>query len=625
MYHRFKLPTFAFLFVAAIALMFWPYFHSAARQDPTPAFDFMQVMIPMRDGVRLNTHVFRPKGQVAPLPIIIERTPYRAPTDETWAHDKYESLAADGYTFVFQDIRGRFKSEGQFVMQRAPVSLRSEKRDPKIVDEVTDAYDTIDWLVKNVPNNNGRVGIIGISYPAWLAAMATLSPHPALKASSPQASPADMYIGDDFHHNGAFRLSHGFEYAALMETSKEVAPFKFDTYCTFEWYLRLGSLSNANEKYFRGTLPTWNDFVNHPNYDQFWQQQAMAGYLKNVQVPMLTVAGWWDQEDLYGPLKIYGTLEPHDAKKISFFIAGPWNHGGWAHGEGSSLGRIKFDSNTAQHYREKIEAPWFAHYLKDKARLEINEAITFQTGSNDWKSYDQWPPRNMTTDRKLYFHANGRLRLDTPPAEGPAPFDEYISDPANPVPYRPRPIEPVFSRGSGWSTWMVNDQRFVHQRTDVLSWETETLSEDVVITGPVLANLFASTTGSDSDWVVKLIDVYPEAYVKEPSMGGYQLMVTNDIMRGRFRQSFERPQPITPNKVEAYGINLLQINHRFEKGHKIMVQVQSTLFPVIDRNPQKYVQNIFKAKESDYIKATQRIYRSRSRPSHLLVPVVRGQ
>ena len=603
----------AFFFVAA--------FQARTQQEIAGAFEKTNAMIAMRDGLRLNTNIFAPKNASGPLPILLERTPYNAPeTTRGWAEGKYRALAADGYIFVFQDIRGRYKSEGQFVMQRAPVSLINGGKDPKVVDEVTDAYDTVEWLIKNVPDNNGRVGIIGISYPGWTAAMATLAPHPALRAASPQASPADMFLGDDFHHNGAFRLSYGFEYATMMETNKEQVRFDFDKYDTFEWYLRLGALSNVNEKFLHGKIPTWNDFVNHPSYDGFWQQQAMAGYLKKVNVPMLNVAGWWDQEDFYGPLKIYETLEEHDRQGINFIVAGPWNHGGWARSDGSSLGRIKFDSNTSQHYREKIEAPWFAYWLKDKGRLEITEAVTFQTGANEWKSYGQWPPRNLTTDRKLYFHANGRLSFDAPTEAGLRAFDSYISDPANPVPYRPRPVEPTYYfRGSGWGAWLVEDQRFAHRRPDVLSWETDTLTEDVTITGAVVAHLFASTTGTDSDWIVKLIDVYPEDYPKEPKLGGYQLMVANEVFRGRFRQNFERPEAIAPNKVSEYAIDMRHCDHRFLKGHKLMVQVQSTWFPVIDRNPQKYVENIFKAKDADYIKATQRVFRSKPFPSHVKV------
>ena len=609
------------VFVFAVA------FQGNTQQEAPTAFEMTNAMIAMRDGVKLNTNIFSPKNTREPLPIILERTPYNAPgSTRGLAEGRFKALASDGYIFVFQDIRGRFKSEGQFVMQRAPISLLDGKNNPKAIDEVTDAYDTIEWLIKNVPNNNGRVGILGISYPGWTAAMATLAPHPALKAASPQASPADMFLGDDFHHNGAFRLSYGFEYATMMETNKEQARFDFDKYDTFEWYLRLGALSNVNEKYLKGKIPTWNDFVEHPNYDKFWQEQAMAGYLKKVNVPMLSVAGWWDQEDFYGPLKIYETLEKHDPQKMNFIVAGPWNHGGWARPDGSSLGKIKFDSNTSQHYREKIEAPWFAFWLKDKGKLEITEAMTFQTGSNEWKSYDQWPPRNIAPDRKLYFQANGKLSFDAPAQSresDDADFDSYVSDPAHPVPYRPRPIEPTYYfRGSGWSAWLVEDQRFAHERPDVLGWETTPLGEDVTIAGNVVAHLFASTTGTDSDWIVKLIDVYPEQYEKEPKMGGYQLMVANEVFRGRFRKSFEKPEPVKPNEVNEYTVDMRHLNHRFLKGHKIMVQVQSTWFPVIDRNPQKYVENIFKAREADYIRATQRVFRSKSFPSHLLVPVV---
>ncbi len=597
-----------------------------ARQASRLDYELTQVMIPMRDGVRLNTHIFRPRGQQGELPIMLERTPYQAPTAETWAQGKFKALAADGYIFVFQDIRGRYKSEGQFIMQRSPVSLLTSRQDPAIVDEVTDAYDTIEWLVKNVAQNNGRVGIIGISYPGWTAGMATLAPHPALKAASPQASPTDMFRGDDFHHNGAFRLSYGFEYATRMETNKEQARFSFDRFDTYDWYLRLGALSNVNARYLHGKIPTWNDFVEHPNYDQFWQEQAMEGYLKSVKVPMLIVAGWWDQEDFYGPLNMYETLEAHDRQGHNFFVAGPWNHGGWARGEGSSLGRIRFGNNTAQHYREQIEAPWFASYLKGRGTPGIREAITFQTGANEWKSYDQWPPVNLTTERRLYLQANGRLSFDAPRETGAA-FDEYISDPAKPVPYRPRPIEPTYNPanlgGSGWSTWLVEDQRFVDGRPDVLSWTTEPLAADVVLTGRILANLFASTSGSDSDWIVKLIDVYPDDYPQEPRMAGYQLMVANEVFRGRFRESFVTPRPITPNQVTAYRIDLHHLDHRFRKGHRIMIQIQSTWFPVIDRNPQRYVPNIFKARDEDYGRARQRIFRSRTYPTHLVVPVAR--
>lgn len=606
-----------------VALIFAAAFQ-AHTQQAVQAFDFQAVMVPMRDGVKLNTHIFTPKNQTGSLPMILERTPYRAPEGQGWAQGKFKELAAEGYIFVFQDIRGRYKSEGQFVMQRAPVSvLKNDPKLPNLVDEVTDAYDTIEWLTKNVPNNNGRVGILGISYPGWTAMMATIAPHPALRAASPQASPADMWMGDDFHHNGAFRLSYGFEYATMMETNKEQARFEFDKYDTYEWYLRLGALSNVNEKYLKGKIPTWNDFVEHPNYDRFWQEQAAAGYLKQARVATLNVAGWWDQEDFYGPIKIYETLEKNDPNKQNFFVSGPWNHGGWARADGGSLGRIKFDSNTSLHYRQQIEAPFFAYYLKDKGQPTWKEANVFETGSNQWRSYDQWPPSYKTDTRRLHFHANGKLSFEAPTEISRQAADSYISDPANPVPYRPRPVEATYDpRGSGWGAWLVGDQRFAQGRPDVLTWETDPLTEDVTISGNVVARLFASTTGSDADWVVKLIDVYPETYPAEPRMGGYQLMVANEVFRGRFHKSFEKPVALTPNAVNEFTVDMRHCNHRFQKGHKIMVQVQSSWFPIIDRNPQKFVPNIFKATDADYIRATHRVFRSKGFPSHLRVPVI---
>ena len=589
--------------------------------DPaaSPEFVRTEAMIAMRDGVKLRTVVFAPKGAAAPLPFLLQRTPYGVPESaNVLAGEGYRELVADGYIFVFQDIRGRFGSEGTFVMQRPP----RDRKVPKAIDESTDAYDTVAWLLAKVPGHNGRVGLRGVSYDGWLAAMAMLDPHPAVRAVSPQASPADMWLGDDFHHNGAFRLSYGFEYAAMMETTKESTNFSFDEYDTFEWYLRLGPLSTVNEKYLFGKIPTWNDYVAHPNYDAFWRRQAMASYLARVTVPMLHVAGWWDQEDFYGPQKIYETLEPLDGREISFFVAGPWNHGGWMRPGGEALGRIKFGSDTSKFFREKIQAPFFACYLKDKPGWEVPEAITFETGANEWRIYDEWPPRKLTEDRGLYLREDGRLSFEAPVTTDGAACDSYVSDPARPVPYRPRPIEPTYDpRGSGWRTWLVGDQRFAHMRPDVLSWESEPLAEEITVTGSITAKLFASTTGTDSDWVVKLIDVYPEDYPAEPSMSGYQLMVANEVFRGRFRRSFEKPEPLVPGEVTEFGIDLHTADHRFLKGHRIMVQVQSTWFPLIDRNPQTFVENIFLAEASDYRVATQRVYRSGKHASHIVLPV----
>jgi len=585
--------------------------------DNTSVFTRTEAMIPMRDGVKLHTLIFAPRDAKEPLPILLERTPYGARDDEKGLRARYAHLIADGYIFAFQDIRGRFKSEGQFVMQR-PVR---DKRDPKAIDESTDTYDTIAWLLKNVKGHNGRAGILGISYGGWLTTMALLDPHPALKAASEQASPADMFLGDDFHHNGAFRLSYGLEYAALLETSKEEnTHFEFDRADTYQWYLRLGALSNADEKYFHGKIPTWSDFVNHPNYDQFWRKQAFAPYIGAPRVPNLNVAGWWDQEDFYGPVKIYELFEKNDPHHLNYLVAGPWNHGGWAGFDGSKLGGIPFDSNTSKYFRTRIEAPWFAYWLKDKGTRDFPEAMVFQTGSNQWEKYDSWPPRSAE-NTNLYFHAGGKLSFD-PPAEGEG-FDSYVSDPAHPVPYRHRPISPTYP-GGGWPVWLVEDQRFVENRPDVLTWETEPLREDVKIAGDITAQLYASTSGTDSDWVGKLIDVYPEFNPDGPELEGYELMIADEILRGRFRESYENPKPAVPNQVTPYRIDLHTNDHAFLKGHRIMVQVQSTWFPLYDRNPQTYVENIFQARAADYKEATQRVFRSKVYPSHIVLPFVAG-
>lgn len=588
-----------------------------AAAQATIEFEKTDVMVPMRDGVRLHAAIFRPANPTGPLPILLARTPYGAIDDPKvlWSNPNVQALAPDGYIFVYQDIRGRFGSEGKFVMFRQPAVQ------PGGVDETTDAYDTIDWLVHHVPNNNGKVGMYGTSYGGWLTAMALLHPHPALKAVSEQASPADQFLGDDFHHNGAFRLSYGFEYAAMLETSKaQDVHFAFDRYDTYEWYLRLGALSRVNERYFHGRMPTWNDFVQNPNYDAFWQKQAFAPYLKKATVPNLNVAGWWDQEDRYGPEEIYELAEPQDAKHWNDIVIGPWNHGGWDHWGGSHLGAIDFGQNTSDYFRSYVLAPWFRYWLHGKGKLPLSEALTFETGSNRWRRWDAWPPRREVVRRDLYFRAGGNLSFARP-SSGQGQSDEFVSDPAHPVPYRHRPISPTYP-GGGWPTWLVQDQRFVEDRPDVLAWETAPLTKKVVVAGDIVAQLYASTTGTDSDWIVKLIDVYPEDYGPDPELGGYELMIADEVFRGRFRHSFERPVPIVPHKVTHYRIDLHTNDHAFLAGHRIMVQVQSTWFPVIDRNPQKFVPNIFAAKDSDYRRATQRVFRTPSAASHIELPVV---
>jgi putative CocE/NonD family hydrolase len=625
------------VFAITAAFLFWTIDGWGAYVD-APGFKSVEVMIPVRDGVKLHTLVFSPEGRQGATPILFLRTPYGIDGRAGLFQSSLKELADDGYIFVFQDIRGKFKSEGEFVMIRPPRDLANTKA----VDEGTDAFDSIDWLIKNVQGHNGRVGMLGVSYDGWLTVMALHEPHPALKAASPQASPADMFLGDDFHHNGAFRLSYGFEYAAMLETGWDTKQFKFDKHDTFEWFLDLGPLSSANALHFHGKIPSWNDFAGHPNYDPFWRKQAVAQFLMRAKVPTLNVAGWWDQEDFYGPLKIYETWEKQDSSGLNTLVVGPWNHGGWRRGVGDRLGPIKFDKPTAWQFREKIEVPFFAHYLKDrpidldldvgldeskeKARPSglngLPEVISFRTGANVWKTYDRWPPRGASA-RKLYLREGSRLSFEPPPAAVAAAeqpiFDEYISDPGRPVPYYPRPISPLYVN-SQWSEWLVQDQRFAHLRPDLLSYQTETLAQDVVVAGPVLARLFASTSGTDCDWIVKLIDVYPEN-APQP-LGGYQLMIANDVFRARFRTSFERPEPVRSGQVEEYSIDLHWTDHRFKKGHKIMVQIQSTWFPLIDRNPQKFLPNIFEAKAADYQTATQRVYRAPGQATHLELSVV---
>jgi uncharacterized protein len=589
----------------------------AHAQRSESLFTRTETMIPMRDGARLHTQIYSPSQTVEPLPLLLLRTPYGiGELSSAQLTAALPELTADGYIIVQQDIRGRFKSEGDFVMLRQP----RDPKDKNAIDESTDTYDTIEWLLKNVPNNNGRVGIAGTSYGAWLTVMGMLEPHPALKAAVSQASPADMWIGDDFHHNGAFRLSYGFEYAYMMESSKEISNVAgvIDSYDAYEWYLRLGPLSNANAKYFHNRLPTWNDFVNHPNYDAFWKRQGFAPWLNRVTVPTLNVAGWWDQEDFYGPLKIYELLERHDSANMNHLVVGPWNHGGWSRGDGQKLGPVDFGTKTAEYYRRNVLARFLAFHLKGKGALDLPEALTFRTGSNEWVRHDQWPPKRDAVARQLYFQPDGKLSFDPPPKAAHEAFDSYVSDPANPVPYRRRPVE----LRSGWTTWLVEDQRFVDHRPDVLTWTTEPLKDDLVVSGKVAANLFASTSGTDSDWIVKIIDVYPESYQPDPKMGGYELMIAGDVFRGRYHNSFEKPEPLVPKAVTHYTIDFPANDHVFLKGHRIMVQVQSTWFPVIDRNPQRFVANIFLAKESDFQRATQRVFRSGQHASYIAMPVI---
>ncbi|HVX52090.1 MAG TPA: CocE/NonD family hydrolase [Chitinophagaceae bacterium] len=572
-----------------------------------------EVMIPMRDGIKLHTVIFTPGNVSEPVPILVERTPYGA--DHAQSPDKsayLKDMAAGGYIFVFQDIRGRYKSEGQFVMNR-PILDK-----PGTVDESTDAWDAVDWLVKNVKNNNGKVGQLGISYLGWTTLVAAARPHPALVAASEQATPADMFLGDDFHHNGAFRLSYGFDYSFMEEASKVDTLFPFDDYDLYNWFLKLGPLSNANAKYLHGMLPTWNNFTLHPNYDTFWQKQSALHYVGYPRIPMLHVGGVWDQEDINGPQIIYNLQEKLDTNHRNYICLGPWNHGQWAGGNVTHLASYDMGSNTAQYFQQHIQKKWFDHWLKGKDDGDFPEATVFETGSNQWKTYSTWPPKEATIKR-LYTAANGKVSFNKPAGDG---YDEYISDPARPVPYRQRPIEQTYGPNSRWYTWLAEDQRFADGRPDVATWQSDTLTQDVTVTGSIIAHLFAGTTGSDADWVVKLIDVYPGKINNNLKMSGYELMVASEVLRGRFRKSFETPLPVTPGKAEEYTVDMHQVDHTFLKGHRIMIQVQSSWFPCIDMNPQKFVPNIFEAKATDYQKATQRIYRGGNAATYIELPVM---
>ena len=589
----------------ALLLLAAPLLSAQVVAPGDSAWQSRMVMVPMRDGVRLRTFIVTPRRTDGPLPILMQRTPYGAANGVLGFPGPYQYLAADGYVFVFQDIRGRNGSEGRYLMNRP---LRTDSAG---VDEATDTYDTIAWLLADLPNTTGRVGGLGISYPGWLATMQALSGHPALRAVSPQAPMTDTWIGDDFFHNGAFRLSYGVEYTYGME----VGEFDVGVYDMYDWYRRVGVLSNI-PKVLGRTWTSWEGFVAHPTYDAYWKARATQRAIRSTPVAVLTVGGWYDQEDIFGPPATYAAFERSDTGGRNRLVMGPWNHGGW-YRAGDSLGAIAFGDSTGVWYRREVEVPFFAYYLKDRAPLTLPEALVFEGGANAWRRYDAWPPKAATTIN-LYLREGGRLSFD-PPTDTAGAFDAYVSDPAHPVPYRSRPIEVTYSTGSRWREWQVTDQRFVEGRADLLVWATEPLERDVVIAGDLEARLYASTTGTDADWVVKLIDVYPDTVAGGGAMGGYQLMVAGELLRGRYRRSFEHPEPIAADHVLAYTVRIPPQAYRFQRGHRIMVQVQSTWFPLYDRNPQTYVENIFTARPEDYRAQTHRIWRTAEYPSHVML------
>ncbi len=585
--------------------------------------------IPMRDGVELFTAVYLPRDTSQTYPILLWRTPYSLIRyGEDVYPEKYiapwHHLAREGFIFVFQDVRGRFMSEGEFVNMRPH---RAAKPSPADVDESSDTYDTIEWLLRHVPRHNGRVGMWGISYPGFYAAMGAIDAHPALAAVSPQAPIADWFTGDDFHHNGAFALLPGFDFFAVFGTPRpelitEWPPdFQYPTPDGYRFFLQLGALSNANARYFKGEIAFWNETMQHGSYDDFWKSRSSLQYFRGIRPAMMVVGGWFDAENLYGALQTYRAIEDHNPGAYNVLVMGPWYHGGWVRSEGELLGNIHFGGKTGEFYKENIELPFFRHYLKGREELDLPEAFVFETGANRWHRFDRWPPAGLHA-QQWYFQPRGQLAPEKPAGKTSPLFDEYISDPAKPASFTAQ-VTTSMPR-----EYMVEDQRFAAVRPDVLVYESAALAEDLAIAGPVTAKLFVSSTGSDCDWVVKLIDVYPDSMPDNESnpcnvkMGGYQMLLRGEIFRAKFRRGYDNPQPLKPGEVAAIEFTLNDVCHTFLKGHKIMVQVQSSWFPLFDRNPQTFT-DIYNAKEEDFQKAAQRVYRSEKFPSGVVLEVIK--
>ncbi|MBI1903828.1 MAG: CocE/NonD family hydrolase [Planctomycetia bacterium] len=608
----------------------------AQGQDYVKAnFTKYEYKIPMRDGAKLFTAVYVPKDTSKTYPILMSRTPYSC---RPYGADRYrdsvgpsEILAREGFIFAYQDVRGRWNSEGEFVNMRPHVP---NKKSPADIDESSDTYDTVEWLIYNVRGHNGRVGIYGISYPGFYTAAGIIDAHPAIKAASPQAPVTDWFVGDDWHHNGALQLTHIFNFLATFgrprpEPTTDFDPrFKHGTPDGYQFFYDLGPLPNVNGKHFKDEVAFWNEVAAHPNYDEFWKARNIRQHLKNIKPAVMTVGGWFDAENLFGALECYRHIEKnsHDCRNV--LVMGPWLHGGWSRSDGNALGHVRFNDNTSAYYRDKIEAPFFRYYLKDKKDGDADspppplpEASVFETGTNVWRQHDAWPPKTAQA-KTLYFGEGGKLGWAAPKETSVGQgYDEYVSDPAKPVPFTERTTTAMAVE------YMVDDQRFAARRPDVLVYQTDVLTEDVTIAGPLQAKLNVSTSGTDSDFIVKLIDVYPPEFPNpDPNpagvqMGGFQQLVRGDVIRGKFRNSLEKPEPFEPGKPTAVSFKLQDTCHTFRTGHRIMIQVQSTWFPLIDRNPQTFV-DIYQAKETDFQKATQRVFRTAEMASGVEVLVV---
>ena len=586
-----------------------------------------EYQIPMRDGVKLFTAVYVPKDKSKSYPIILKRTPYSVrPYGVSNFPKKTDNQRRryfhEGYIMVFQDVRGRYMSEGEYVNVRPYLA---HKKGKKQIDETTDTYDTVDWLIKHVNGNNGRVGVSGISYPGFYSSMAAIDAHPAVKAVSPQAPVSKWMAGDDFYHNGAFLLPHAFDFYMAFGQPRpqpKSAPdirFKHGTPDGYKFFLGMGPVSNANTKYMHDKVAFWKELTGHPQWDDFWAARNILPNLKNIKPAMLVVGGWFDTENLYGALHTYAAIEKNNPGARNNLVMGPWSHGEWARKNGQFLGDIDFGARTSDFYTEHIEGPFFDHYLKQQGDLKLAEASVFETGSNHWRFLEQWPPR-QTKARSIYFEASGQLTFEAPETSDTS-FDEYVSDPAKPVPYT--------SQITQWydPSFMLQDQRFADRRPDVLVYQTEVLTDSLTVAGPFTATLYVSTSGTDSDWIVKLIDVFPDdtpdpkPNPRKVKLGGYEMLVRGDVLRGKFRNNIATPEPFVPGEITKVEFELQDIFHCFKKGHRLLVQVQSTWFPMVDINPQRF-ENIFTAKAEDFQKATQRLYHTPQNASHLTVNVM---
>ncbi len=624
----------------AVAAIFSHPTSAQGRSEAPAAFDLKEhytkyeSYIPMRDGKKLFTSIYVPKDSSHSYPFLMTRTPYSV---GPYGVDMFkrrlgpsEAFDKAGYIFVFQDVRGRYLSEGTFVEMHPHIDNPKSNAD---VDESTDTYDTVEWLLKHVPNNNGRVGIWGISYPGFFTSASIIDSHPAIKAASPEAPMTDLFKGDDAYHGGAFMLAANFGfYTGFLPRPEPGLPknrenFDYGTTDSYDFFLKMGALANADKLYFKGQNFLWSDQVSHDTYDDYWRARDLSRHMKNIKCAVLTVGGWFDAEDLSGPFRTYHAIKENNPGSFSGLVVGPWVHGGWARLDGDHLGKVSFAAKTGQYYRDNIIFPFFEQHLKERGNAKLPEAYVFETGSNVWRQYPSWPPPSAQK-RMLYFHGNHKLAFD-PPSDQEQVFDEYVSDPSRPVPFVSYAALDVPQE------YMVSDQRFAAKRPDVLVYETDPLEEDVTVVGPVAPSLQVSTSGTDSDWVVKLIDVYPTDYpdsevrqqpltdVPPPSerMGGYEQLVRGEPFRGKFRKSFEHPEAFQPGQPAKIEFEMPDVNHTFRRGHRIMVQVQSSWFPLVDLNPQTFV-NIPDAKPSDFVKATQRVYRSKKMPSGVVVQVL---